>query len=395
MLRNFHAECHLDVSEIPYKEIQFKQVEGDFEVLQGKWIIQEVRGIPESPLALTGPQSSLQYAVEMVVPKSNKLFGYLEPLLDKFAVEDLPINLTAIKQKIEYNQKQTILKYKMEQFERTGDFIRARTCRNQLGRALQNELEMNLEVLKDELIKSYGHLGGCMPVQNQFFSDGRADLVIAMQRFGGPNAVAKQLGWKMSYSRRPRGYWMDIQTLRTEMEQFLKNNNLPPKTLPSRGVLLDSNRQDLVRAIENHYGGFIELAITLGWDLSQGAKLRIDPDKFQNLQLRQKMVLSTHEVDAAFNSKYQEHAQLSVEEEEKYVQDIMDKYNKQMQEEERQQLHEFFEKDKNCTSYLSFNYMLQQNQQSEQEEQQQLIEKNKSYSDLDEEGGSMDIIMGV
>jgi Polyketide cyclase / dehydrase and lipid transport len=45
-----HAEAVVDLVEKPFREIQFRQVKGDFRVLQGKWILEaepEVRHAAE------------------------------------------------------------------------------------------------------------------------------------------------------------------------------------------------------------------------------------------------------------------------------------------------------------------------------------------------------------
>ena len=52
-----HAEAVVDLVESEHKEVQFRQVQGDFSVLQGKFMLQE--GTPEaSPLHLTCPSGS-------------------------------------------------------------------------------------------------------------------------------------------------------------------------------------------------------------------------------------------------------------------------------------------------------------------------------------------------
>ena len=47
-----HAESVMDLIEKPCAEIQFRQVAGDFERFQGKWMLQEVPADPEVRLYL-------------------------------------------------------------------------------------------------------------------------------------------------------------------------------------------------------------------------------------------------------------------------------------------------------------------------------------------------------
>ncbi len=124
-------------------EIQFRQVAGDFQRFQGKWMLQEVRPngevreggvavcgvgsmspahcsketrvlcacmvqqrtshIPRPPCLLVqdSPQTSLKYAVEVVMPSSGRLLGVIEPLMERIVFEDMPANLVAIKRRAE------------------------------------------------------------------------------------------------------------------------------------------------------------------------------------------------------------------------------------------------------------------------------------------------------
>lgn len=97
----------------PCSEIQFRQVAGDFERFQGKWMLQGVGG----PGASNGSSSSsssdaegsvpgathtqLKYAVEIVIPRATRMLGVLEPLLERTVFEDVPANLAAIKARVE------------------------------------------------------------------------------------------------------------------------------------------------------------------------------------------------------------------------------------------------------------------------------------------------------
>ena len=49
-------------------------------------------------------QTQLKYAVEIVIPRSTRMLGVLEPLLERTVFEDVPANLAAIKQRVESMQ---------------------------------------------------------------------------------------------------------------------------------------------------------------------------------------------------------------------------------------------------------------------------------------------------
>lgn len=49
-------------------------------------------------------QTQLKYAVEIVIPRSTRMLGVLEPLLERTVFEDVPTNLAAVKQRVESMQ---------------------------------------------------------------------------------------------------------------------------------------------------------------------------------------------------------------------------------------------------------------------------------------------------
>lgn len=134
MYMHLYAEATLAVVETPHKEIQFKQIKGDFQTLQGKIMVQqddlsevlqalaqECRGCRssrpslltslKSPLSSSEPHPSpvqgnspgiiLKYAVEVEIPRSVALMGILDPLLERIVYQDIPTNLSAVKAKVE------------------------------------------------------------------------------------------------------------------------------------------------------------------------------------------------------------------------------------------------------------------------------------------------------
>ena len=56
---SMHAEAVVDLVETEGREVQFRQVQGDFSVLQGKFMLQE--GTPEVSMHLASPSRSCIY----------------------------------------------------------------------------------------------------------------------------------------------------------------------------------------------------------------------------------------------------------------------------------------------------------------------------------------------
>lgn len=56
--------------------------------------------LPAQP-ALGCTQTQLKYAVEIMIPRATRMLGVLEPLLERTVFEDVPANLSAIKQRVE------------------------------------------------------------------------------------------------------------------------------------------------------------------------------------------------------------------------------------------------------------------------------------------------------
>lgn len=46
-------------------------------------------------------ETLLRYAVEVQVPRDMRMLGMLEPMLERMAYEDIPVNLAALKQRVE------------------------------------------------------------------------------------------------------------------------------------------------------------------------------------------------------------------------------------------------------------------------------------------------------
>ena len=49
----------------------------------------------------TRQETVLKYAVEVKIPRSTAMLGLLEPLLERVVYQDIPVNLEAIKKRVE------------------------------------------------------------------------------------------------------------------------------------------------------------------------------------------------------------------------------------------------------------------------------------------------------
>lgn len=146
-----HAESVLDLIEKPNSEIQFRQVAGDFERFQGKWILQEVPcDIELAAPGYTGPQTQLKYAVEIIIPRGTGMSGVVEPVLERVVFEDVPINLAAIKQRVE----SLLMERQVLALEEQGETIRAASLRRKRPRL--SEMIDAFNVLAAELERCFG-----------------------------------------------------------------------------------------------------------------------------------------------------------------------------------------------------------------------------------------------
>jgi hypothetical protein len=62
-------------------------------------------------------------------------------------------------------------------------------------------------------------MGWATQLRAELRAAGRLDLEKAVTASGGFPEVAKELGWKLAYkSKKPRGYWDDLNNMRREIE---------------------------------------------------------------------------------------------------------------------------------------------------------------------------------
>ncbi|KAL3155899.1 hypothetical protein ABBQ32_012897 [Trebouxia sp. C0010 RCD-2024] len=229
---SMHAEAIVDLVETEHQEVQFRQVQGDFSLLQGKFMLQE--GTPERHIlngrVITKPQTHLKYAVEVQIPRDPlRLLGLVEPIIERMVYEDLPLNLGAIKTRVEENQRHS----KVAELEAQGNTQRAAALRRRLEAPSDAELQNDVVALAAELERRYHHLKR-MPTRAELRADQRGYLERAINAHGGFGAVAGQIGWSMAYiPKRPRGYWDSILNVKSEVDDFIEANGLQPGIVPS------------------------------------------------------------------------------------------------------------------------------------------------------------------
>jgi ribosome-associated toxin RatA of RatAB toxin-antitoxin module len=148
-----HAESVLDLIEKPCNEIQFRQVAGDFERFQGKWMLSEGAADPElAGAGYSGPQTQLKYAMEIIIPHTGRMLGVIEPVLERVVFEDAPANLAAIKRRVEA----LALERKAAALEEAGEASRAATLRRRSARPRLSDMVDDFTVLCAELERCFG-----------------------------------------------------------------------------------------------------------------------------------------------------------------------------------------------------------------------------------------------
>ncbi|KAL3689399.1 hypothetical protein R1sor_015708 [Riccia sorocarpa] len=251
-----HARVVLDLWEKPEHEIIFQQVEGDFDSFQGKWTLEAL-----------GPQHTLlKYIVDT---KMHKHCLLAEAIVEEVIYEDLPANLCAIRDRVEYlkqefqNTEATPPQPEVEEHPEKTTEQRPRPVQKASKRLRVAGLQKDFRVLERELlgfIQIYGK-EGVMPMRSELRQHRRVDLEKAITRMGGFSAVASKL--KLCQQRRPRGYWDNFQNVRREIIQLQKECGMDPIYMPTRKALNNAGRPDVARALEK-WGGANEVARLLG-----------------------------------------------------------------------------------------------------------------------------------
>lgn len=118
---------------------------------------------------ITKPQTHLKYAVEVQIPRDPlRLLGLVEPVIERMVYEDLPLNLGAIKTRVEENQRHS----KVAELEAQGNTQRAAALRRRLEAPSDAELQNDVVALAAELERRYHHLKR-MPTRAELRADQR------------------------------------------------------------------------------------------------------------------------------------------------------------------------------------------------------------------------------
>merc|ERR1712166_1083309 len=91
--------------------------------------------------------------------------------------------------------------------------------------------------------------GKTMPTKALLQSNGRSDLVGAMQLYhGGMEAVAGRLGLEMAQDYLPDHHWKDLEVVERELLLWIDQHGTPG-TMPTKAQLLVSGRGDMAQGI--------------------------------------------------------------------------------------------------------------------------------------------------
>lgn len=249
-----HAESVMDLVERPYSELQFRQVAGDVQLLQGKWMISEGLSTDED---YVGPSTDLKYAVEITLPAGTPIMSVVEPLLERMFFEELPHNLLAVKTEI----------------ERVADAsLPGRPGRASTGKPRLADMMRDFSLLQAELEASGYNAAKKIPTRKELRADGRSDLDKCISAHGGRAQVAARMGWQTDgRARKPRGYWDSLDNLKSEIDEFTaSSDDSQDGVLPLKAAMVNSGRYDLARAIEK-WGGMSAVAEQLGYVTSSGS----------------------------------------------------------------------------------------------------------------------------
>ncbi|XP_027360738.1 uncharacterized protein LOC113868930 [Abrus precatorius] len=269
-----HARVVLDLCEYLEREISFEQVEGDFDSFQGKWIFEQ----------LGNHHTLLKYSVESKMRKDTFLS---EAIMEEVIYEDLPSNLSAIRDYIE-NRIASKSSEVCEQNTNSGQHVSSgfqkddnlgsaeevSNCNVQCSSQQRPKvpgLQRDIEVLKSELLKFIAEYGqeGFMPMRKQLRLHGRVDIEKAITRMGGFRKIATILNLSLAYKhRKPKGYWDNLENLQEEISRFQRSWGIDPSFMPSRKSFERAGRYDIARALEK-WGGLHEVSRLLSLKVRQ------------------------------------------------------------------------------------------------------------------------------
>jgi hypothetical protein len=128
-----------------------------------------------------------------------------------------------------------------------------------------------------------------MPTDYEIRAAKRADLAVAISRYGGGMvAVAARLGLGTRASKRDR-YWDDESTIARELLQFIDEHGSPGR-MPTQSALSKADRNDLAIAISRYGGGWAKMSSLLGLELNEMPK-----DHWTNLANVKAAILALNE----------------------------------------------------------------------------------------------------
>ncbi|KAL1301200.1 hypothetical protein HN51_045845 [Arachis hypogaea] len=270
-----HARVILDLCENSEQEISFEQVEGDFDSFQGKWIFEQ----------LGNHHTLLKYSVEIKMHKDTFLS---EAIMEEVIFEDLPSNLSAIRDYVENrnglktseasgkntNSGKQIASSGFEKDEDNDSVVETPNCNVQSScqqRPKVPGLQRDMEILKSELLKFIAAHGeeGLMPMRKQLRLHGRVDIEKAITRMGGFRKIATIMNLSLAYKqRKPKGYWDNLENLQDEISRFQRSWGMDPSFMPSRKSFERAGRYDIARALEK-WGGLHEVSRLLSLKVRQ------------------------------------------------------------------------------------------------------------------------------
>ncbi|KAL5754182.1 hypothetical protein ACOSP7_022402 [Xanthoceras sorbifolium] len=267
-----HARVVLDICEHLEQEINFEQVEGDFDSFQGKWILEQ----------LGSHHTLLKYTVESKMHK-NALLS--EAIMEEVIYEDLPSNLCAIRDYVEKRETESTPETcdNRQLFEERGTSSNGdnEAYYTEIAEQLSDScgpnsikqrprvpgLQRDIEVLKAELLKFISEHGqeGFMPMRKQLRLHGRVDIEKAITRMGGFQRMASLMNLSLAYKhRKPKGYWDNLEHLQEEISRFQRSWGMDPSFMPSRKCFERAGRYDIARALEK-WGGLHEVSRLLSF----------------------------------------------------------------------------------------------------------------------------------
>jgi len=251
------AQAEIDVVEKPFKEIQFRQVQGSLALYQGKWVLQEGRDEEEAP-----DGTNLKFAMEVGMPQPGPTINgccWWEPVVERLVFEDLPTNLCALKARAEQVHA-----------ARTMEATGRESLRFRAVRPRRIDMMKSFLMLQAELVRVFGQSGSAeMPSRADLRAAKRTDLEEAISAHGGSRKVAQRMGWKLKYKRKPRGYWEDFDNVKAAILEFNAEDSGRAGTMPSVKQLRDQREFGLAKAVEQ-LGGMAAVGRLLGLQVARG-----------------------------------------------------------------------------------------------------------------------------